>query len=81
SSAESNKKSVQQQQANTEQVTSAMAQMAITITEGASSAEESSAATARAQENARYSCDVLGKTETVSSQLVANAQQSQQMIV
>ncbi|EKF9756915.1 HAMP domain-containing protein [Vibrio cholerae] len=81
SSAESNKKSVQQQQANTEQVTSAMAQMAITITEVASSAEESSAATARAQENARYSCDVLGKTETVSSQLVANAQQSQQMIV
>ncbi|RBM39904.1 methyl-accepting chemotaxis protein [Vibrio tarriae] len=81
SSAESNKKSVQQQQANTEQVTSAMAQMAITITEVASSAEEASAATARAQENARYSCDVLGKTETVSSQLVANAQQSQQMIV
>ncbi|HDZ3771210.1 TPA: methyl-accepting chemotaxis protein [Vibrio cholerae] len=81
SSAESNKKSVQQQQANTEQVTSAMAQMAITITEVASSAEESSSATARAQENARYSCDVLGKTETVSSQLVANAQQSQQMIV
>lgn len=81
SSAESNKKSVQQQQANTEQATSAMAQMAITITEVASSAEEASAATARAQENARYSCDVLGKTETVSSQLVANAQQSQQMIV
>ncbi|GIA64706.1 methyl-accepting chemotaxis protein [Vibrio cholerae] len=81
SSAESNKKSVQQQQANTEQVTSAMAQMAITITEVASSAEESSAATARAQENARYSCDILSETETVSRQLVANAQQSQQMIV
>ncbi len=81
SSAVSNKKSVQQKQANTEQVTSAMAQMANTITEVASSAEESSAATARAQENARYSCDVLGQTETVSSQLVANAQQSQQMIV
>lgn len=81
SSAESNKKSVQQQQANTEQVTSAMAQMAITITEVASSAEEFSAATARAQENARYSCDILSETETVSRQLVANAQQSQQMIV
>ncbi|EOW9345302.1 methyl-accepting chemotaxis protein [Vibrio cholerae] len=81
SSAESNKKSVQQQQANTEQVTSAMAQMAITITEVASSAEESSAATARAQENARYSCDILSETETVSRQLVDNAQQSQQMIV
>ncbi|ENM3914239.1 HAMP domain-containing protein [Vibrio cholerae] len=81
SSAESNKKSVQQQQANTEQVTSAMAQMAITITEVASSAEESSAATVRAQENARYSCDILSETETVSCQLVANAQQSQQMIV
>lgn len=81
SSAESNKQSVQKQQANTEQITSAMAQMAITITEVASSAEESSAATARAQENARYSCDVLGKTESVSGQLVANAQQSQQMIV
>ncbi|ENY2594044.1 methyl-accepting chemotaxis protein [Vibrio cholerae] len=81
SSAESNKKSVQQQQANTEQVTSAMAQMAITITEVVSSAEESSAATARAQENARYSCDILSETETVSRQLVANAQQSQQMIV
>ncbi|ENM3731330.1 HAMP domain-containing protein [Vibrio cholerae] len=81
SSAESNKKSVQQQQANTEQVTSAMAQMAITITEVASSAEESSAATARAQENARYSCDILSETETVSRQLVTNAQQSQQMIV
>ncbi|EPP5373098.1 methyl-accepting chemotaxis protein [Vibrio cholerae] len=81
SSAESNKKSVQQQQANTEQVTSAMAQMAITITEVASSAEESSAATASAQENARYSCDILSETETVSRQLVANAQQSQQMIV
>lgn len=58
-----------------------MAQMAITITEVASSAEESSAATARAQENARYSCDILSETETVSRQLVANAQQSQQMIV
>ncbi|EGR0726595.1 HAMP domain-containing protein [Vibrio cholerae] len=81
SSAESNKKSVQQQQANTEQVTSAMTQMASTITEVASSAEESSAATARAQENARYSCDILSETETVSCQLVANAQQSQQMIV
>lgn len=81
SSAESNKQSVQHQQANTEQVSSAMAQMAMTITEVASSAEESSTATARAQENARYSCDVLSKTEAVSSQLVANAQQSQQMIV
>lgn len=81
SSAESNKQSVQKQQANTEQVTSAMTQMASTITEVASSAEESSAATARAQENARYSCDILSETETVSRQLVANAQQSQQMIV
>ncbi len=81
SSAESNKQSVQKQQANTEQVTSAMTQMASTITEVASSAEESSAATARAQENARYSCDILSETETVSCQLVANAQQSQQMIV
>lgn len=81
SSAESNKQSVQHQQANTEQVSSAMAQMAMTITEVASSAEESSTATARAQENARYGCDVLSKTEAVSSQLVANAQQSQQMIV
>ncbi|EOX3368378.1 methyl-accepting chemotaxis protein [Vibrio cholerae] len=81
SSAESNKQSVQKQQANTEQVTSAMTQMASTIMEVASSAEESSAATARAQENARYSCDVLSETETVSCQLVANAQQSQQMIV
>ncbi|EGQ8357580.1 methyl-accepting chemotaxis protein [Vibrio cholerae] len=81
SSAESNKQSVQKQQANTEQVTSAMTQMASTITEVASSAEEPSAATARAQENARYSCDILSETETVSCQLVANAQQSQQMIV
>lgn len=81
SSAESNKQPVQKQQANTEQVTSAMTQMASTITEVASSAEESSAATARAQENARYSCDILSETETVSCQLVANAQQSQQMIV
>lgn len=81
SSAESNKQSVQKQQANTEQVTSAMTQMASTITEVASSAEESSAATARAQENARYSCDILSETETVSCQLVGNAQQSQQMIV
>ncbi|HAS4573628.1 TPA: HAMP domain-containing protein [Vibrio cholerae] len=81
SSAESNKQSVQKQQANTEQVTSAMTQMASTITEVASSTEESSAATARAQENARYSCDILSETETVSCQLVANAQQSQQMIV
>ncbi|KDO13622.1 chemotaxis protein [Vibrio metoecus] len=79
--AEGNKHSVQRQQANTEQVSSAMAQMAITITEVASSAEESSASTARAQENARQSCSVLAQTEAVSSQLVANAQQSQQMIV
>ncbi|KQA19820.1 methyl-accepting chemotaxis protein [Vibrio metoecus] len=79
--AEGNKHSVQRQQANTEQVASAMAQMAITITEVASSAEESSSATARAQENARQSCSVLAQTEAVSSQLVANAQQSQQMIV
>lgn len=79
--AEGNKHSVQRQQANTEQVSSAMAQMAITITEVASSAEESAASTARAQENARQSCSVLAQTEAVSSQLVANAQQSQQMIV
>ncbi|PAR36967.1 methyl-accepting chemotaxis protein [Vibrio metoecus] len=79
--AEGNKHSVQRQQVNTEQVASAMAQMAITITEVASSAEESSSATARAQENARQSCSVLAQTEAASSQLVANAQQSQQMIV
>ncbi|MBE4573280.1 methyl-accepting chemotaxis protein [Vibrio navarrensis] len=78
--ADSNRRSVERQQQNMDQVASAMHQMAASITEVASSAEEATTSTARADENAKHTCVVISQTQSLSKQLVESAQSSQKII-
>ncbi|MBE4599935.1 methyl-accepting chemotaxis protein [Vibrio navarrensis] len=78
--ADSNRRSVERQQQNMDQVASAMHQMAASITEVASSAEEATTSTARADENAKHTCVVISRTQSLSKQLVESAQSSQKII-
>ncbi|KGK21825.1 chemotaxis protein [Vibrio navarrensis] len=78
--ADSNRRSVERQQQNMDQVASAMHQMAASITEVASSAEEATTSTARADENAKQTCVVISRTQSLSKQLVESAQSSQRII-
>lgn len=79
--AESNRQAMQVQQENTEQVASAMTEMAATITEVASNADSAAFATSRAETNVKEGCSTIDMTQELSAMLVEQASQSQNMIL
>lgn len=79
--AESNRQAMQVQQENTEQVASAMTEMAATITEVASNADSAAFATSRAETNVKEGCSTIDMTQELSAMLVDQASQSQNMIL
>lgn len=79
--AESNRQAMQVQQENTEQVASAMTEMAATITEVASNADSAAFATSRAETNVKEGCSTIDMTQELSVMLVEQASQSQNMIL
>lgn len=79
--AESNRQAMQVQQENTEQVASAMTEMAATITEVASNADSAASATSRAETNVKEGCSTIDMTQELSAMLVEQASQSQNMIL
>ncbi|NIY94486.1 methyl-accepting chemotaxis protein [Vibrio diazotrophicus] len=79
--AEGNRQAMQVQQENTEQVASAMTEMAATITEVASNADNAAFATSRAETNVKEGCSTIDMTQELSVMLVEQASQSQNMIL
>ncbi len=79
--AEGNRQAMQVQQENTEQVASAMTEMAATITEVASNADNAASATSRAETNVKEGCSTIDMTQELSVMLVEQASQSQNMIL
>jgi methyl-accepting chemotaxis protein len=78
--ARANRNVVEVQQENTEQVASAVAQMAATITEVAASAESASESTSRAEMNVKIGCDKVASTQVLSNHLLENAHESEKML-
>jgi len=78
--AENNRQAMQVQQENTEQVASAMTQMAATITEVASNAEAAAGSTSRAEVNVKEGCSTIDMTQDISVLLVEQSNHAQNMI-
>lgn len=79
--AENNRIAMQIQQENTEQVASAMTEMAATITEVASNADSAAFATNRADQNVQEGCSTIDMTEELAEKLVEQSNASQSMIL
>ncbi len=79
--AENNRIAMQVQQENTEQVASAMTEMAATITEVASNADSAAFATNRADQNVQEGCATIDMTEELAEKLVEQSNVSQSMIL
>ncbi|MEI8631089.1 methyl-accepting chemotaxis protein [Vibrio sp. PP-XX7] len=69
------------QQENTEQVASAMTQMAATITQVAANAEGASESSHRADNSLRTGCQTMEQTHALSQTLVVSAEDSHTLVV